>query len=371
MLRRPLGATGIPAALFFFLLTFLINFTVLAFGVRRGIERLNRFATPILFVLGILLMLRVLTLPGISDGLGAMWNPDFSALTSPQVWLEASGQVFFTLSIAMGIILCYASYVRPGQDIILPSVTAIATNTFAEIILGGTIVVPLAVVLYGANVSEVARMGTFGLAFQTMPIVFGKLPLPDLLICLWFFMLFLAGITSCISIQQPLIAFCEDDLSWSRRRSILLVGLFSFLGSLVAVFGLAGGAVDELDFWGASFLLVVSGTLQAFLFAFVLGEEGWELLNEGAKRRLPRWIWWVMRWVTPFYLLVMLVAWTIHDGWRTIILQDIDSAASVTLLGYSVNHLAFLWGVRGFLLLILVLALLIIRHAWRKRGDRP
>lgn len=356
---------GIPAAIFFFGLTFVANFTVLASGVRKGIERLNKIAMPILLLMGIGLMIRVLTIPGIEKGLAYMWNPDFSALLNPRVWIEASGQVFFTLSIGIAVILCYASYVKRGQDLVLSSLTAGATNTFAEIILGGTIVIPLAVVLYGADISEVARMGTFGLGFQTMPVVFGKLPLSSFLQFIWFFMLFFAGMTSAISIQQPLISFCEDELQLKRRTAICSVAIFQLVGSLLAIFGLAAGAVDEMDFWGGSMLLIIGGTLQAFLFAFVLRDEGWKLMMEGSHLHIPAWVRFVMKWVTPFYLVAMLFAWLVTDGWAVIALSNVDSAATVTFLGSTWSQVGFIWFTRGFLVAAALFINGVVWYAWK------
>lgn len=369
LLKSSLGP--VPAALAFFVLTFVINYTVLASGVRKGIERLNRIAMPLLLIMGLGLMVRVLTLPGMSAGLAYMWNPDFSALYNPRVWIEASGQVFFTLSIGIGIILCYSSYLKRGQDLVLSSLTASATNTFAEVILGGTIVIPLAVVLYGADISAVAKMGTFGLGFQTMPMVFGKLPLASLLQFVWFLMLFLAGITSAISIMQPLVSFCEDDLRLSRSRSILAVGLFTLAGSLLAVFGLAAGAVDEMDFWGGSLLLVVVGTVQAFLFAHLLRDEGWKLMLEGSHLRVPLWMRFTMKWITPFYLLAMLVAWVFTDGWAVITLRNVEAGATVTFLGMTCNQVGFIWATRAFLVAVVLFINGVVWYAWKSgRANR-
>lgn len=361
---------GMPAALFFFGLTYLLNFGVLASGVRKGIERLNKIAMPLLFLMGLALLFRVLTIPGIDEGLAYMWNPDFSALLNPRVWIEASGQVFFTLSIGIAVILCYASYVKRNQDLVLSSLTANATNTFAEIIIGGTIVVPLAIVLYGSTVSEVAKMGTFGLAFQTIPIVFGKLPFSEQLQSIWFLMLFFAGMTSAISIQQPLISFCEDELQIRRRYAIIAVALFLLTGSLFAIFGLAAGAVDEMDFWGGSLLLIVGGTLQAFLFAYVLRDRGWALLLEGAQVRIPKWIRFVMKWITPWYLVIMLTAWLATDGWKVIALSQVDPDATVEFLGSTWLQTHFIWFTRGFMVSAALFINLVIWYAWRFRASK-
>ena len=356
---------GVPAAAVFFAITYAVNFTVLASGVRKGIERVSRFAMPLLVLMALVLMGRVLTLPNVEQGLAYMWNPDLSALTNPRVWIEASGQVFFTLSIGIAVILCYASYIKRGQDLVLSSLTASATNTFAEVILGGTIVIPLAVLLYGSDIAEVAKMGTFGLGFQTMPMVFGKLPLANLLQFIWFFMLFLAGITSAISIQQPLITFCQDELKMRRRTAVLSVGVFLLVGSLFAVLGLAAGAVDEMDFWGGSLFLIVGGGLQAFLFAYVLREEGWKLMLEGSQLRVPRWMRWVMKWVSPWYIVVMLVAWLATDGMDVITLAHVAPESMVTFLGISFKQTTFIWLTRGFLVGIAVFINGVVWYAWK------
>ena len=145
---------------------------------------------PILLIMGIILVVRVLTISDIGKGLAFVWNPNLSEILNPAVWLAASGQVFFTMSLGMGIVFCYASYLKPKEDLVLSSLTAGATNGFAEIILGGTIVIPMAVLIAGNNIEECAKLGTFGLGFQTMPYVFGTLPLGGFLQTVWFAMLF-------------------------------------------------------------------------------------------------------------------------------------------------------------------------------------
>src|SRR5690554_5009208 len=93
---------SIPSALFFFVITFFVNFAVIWFGIRRGIEAAGKIVMPLIVVLGLILLVRVLLTPGIGRGLAFMWNPDFKTLADPRVWLEASGQIFFTLSVGIG-----------------------------------------------------------------------------------------------------------------------------------------------------------------------------------------------------------------------------------------------------------------------------
>ena len=378
MLKTCVGP--VPVAILFFLITFACNMVVLAFGVRKGIERVNKICMPILLILGIILVVRVLTLPDIGKGLAFMWNPNFSELANPKVWMAAAGQVFFTMSLGMGIIWCYASYLKPKEDLVLSSLTASATNGFAEIIIGGTVVIPIAVIIAGANIEECAKLGTFGLGFQTMPYVFGTLPLGGVLQTVWFALLFFAGITSAISIIQPLISFCEDDLKFSRRKSVTTISTITFIGGLTAIFGLAAGTVDELDFWGGTFLLVVFGAIQALVFSFILGRqkvktddgtednEAFALMNEGSQLKLPRFFRPIIQYVCPAYLIILLVSFTLTDGLPLITLSNIPADAKVTFLGSEFSQLYFTWGFRGFMLLLVVLLNIAIAYAWRKGG---
>ncbi len=372
-LNEKIGA--LPAAIIFFAITFVCNMALISLGVRKGIERVNKIFMPLLVIMGIALVIRVLTLPGITKGLAFMWNPDFSALANPQVWLAAAGQVFFTMSLGMGIILCYASYTKRNEDLVLSSLSAGATNGFAEIILGGTIVIPLAVIVIGANIDECAKLGTFGLAFQSMPLVFGKIPFGSAFMSLWFLMLFIAGVTSAISIIQPLISFCEDDLKLSRKGAVTTVGIISFIGGIIAIAGLAAGAVDELDFWGGSFLLVLLGTIQAIVFSLILGRkksenvpgesEAFALLNEGSSIKLPRFFRVVIQYICPIALVALLVSWIFHDGMNILLLRHIADDAIVQFFGISLSQKVFIQGFRLFLVLTTVLVNVAIWYAWK------
>ncbi len=359
----------VPAALVFFGITYILNFIIIGFGIRRGIEQINKIALPMICFLGIVLFIRVLTIPGIDRGLGFMWNPDYSALLKPKVWLEASGQIFFTLSIGIGTILTYASYVKKDQDVALSSLSSCATNGFVEIILGGTIIIPLAIVLFGANnVEQVAKVGTFGLGFNTMPVLFGKMPLGSLLQVIWFILLFFAGITSSISIIQPAVSFFEDEVGWKHHKSVLAVAAVSLVACLIAIFGLSAGAVDELDFWGGTFSLVVFGTIEAILFAWVIGiDKGWEELNRGSHIKLPILFKFVMKYITPIYLLIILSAWFITDGWGFITFKGVNSSETVDFFSFTIKKIVFVSGFRFFLLGLLITINAFIFLIWKKR----
>ncbi|MCH8243870.1 MAG: sodium:calcium symporter, partial [Planctomycetes bacterium] len=121
---------------------FLLNFSIVYRGISKGIERFCLFAMPLLIVCALIVLVRVLTLTEevdgrtINHGLGFMWNPDWTVLRNPEVWLRAAGQIFFTLSVGFGLILCYSSYLRKNDDVVLTSLSASSTNEFCEVILG-------------------------------------------------------------------------------------------------------------------------------------------------------------------------------------------------------------------------------------------
>src|SRR3989344_2549728 len=122
----------------------------------------------------------------------------------------------------MGAILTYASYLKRGDDVVLSGLTAASTNELAEVVLGGSIVIPAAFVFFGAaGATEAAHSGAFNLGFVTMPLIFGQIPLGAVFALLWFVLLFLAGITSSVSLAEPAVAFISDEFDLDRKRAVL------------------------------------------------------------------------------------------------------------------------------------------------------
>ncbi|MCX5749542.1 MAG: sodium-dependent transporter [Candidatus Saganbacteria bacterium] len=361
---------GIKDAYIFFLMTFAINMWIIYRGVSKGIELLCKIAMPALFIAAIVIVVRVLTLgaPDMShpelnviNGLGYLWNPDFSALLNAKTWLAAAGQIFFTLSVGIGVILTYASYLKRGDDVALSGLSAAATNEFAEVILGGSIVIPLAFMFFGpAGVKDIASSGAYNLGFVTMPLIFSKISLGAFFAFLWFSLLFLAGITSSVSLIEPAVAFVKDDFGFDRKKAALIVSVTSFLLCQPAIFFLGNGVVDELDFWGGTFCLVLFGTIEAVLFAWVFGiDKAWDEIHHGAQLQIPKIYKWIIKYVTPLFLIAILTSWLFQQGISVMTMKDISPA----------NVPYVLWTRAGLVALFIGLALL-VRTAWKKRGNR-
>lgn len=359
------GSSIVPAYIFF-VITFGINFGIIYFGVSRGIERVSKIAMPCLAILGIVLAVRVLTLGtpdpahpewNVKQGLGFIWNPNFAALKDPNVWLAAAGQIFFTLSLGIGAVLTYASYLKPKDDVVLSGLSASSANEFMEVIIGSSVVIVAAVTFFGnQGAVEVAKSGAFNLSFVTMPLIFTKLFAGSFFSLAWFLLLFFAGLTSSISLLQPSISFLEDEFKFTRRRAVLALAALCFLMAQFSVFGLKYGLVDEMDFWGGTFLLVLFGFIEVVFFAWIFGiDNGWRELHQGAHIQVPVIFKFIIKYVTPLYVGIILVAWLYKNFLPTLLLQKEEYANNL-------NHIIIL---RIILLLIFIGLLFLIHYAWR------
>jgi len=326
--------SGIGSAYIFFVITFAMNIAVVYYGIKGGIEKLCNWAMPVLLICGILIAVRVLTLgtPDIArpdwnlkNGLGFLWNPDFKALKNAKVWMAAAGQIFFTLSVGIGVILTYASYLKKNDDVVLSGLTAASTNEFAEVILGGSIVIPAAYVFFGPQqITSIANSGSFNLGFVTMPLIFEKIPLGAFFATLWFLLLFLAGITSSVSLAQPAVAFLEDEFDLSRKESVSIFSVVCFVLCQPAIFFLANGVVDELDFWGGTFCLVLFGTIEAILFSWVFGiDKAWSEMHTGADINIPKFYKFIIKYITPLFLIAILGSWFVQQGIPVISMRNV------------------------------------------------
>ena len=363
--------SGVGPAYLFFLITFMANIAVIYCGIKGGIEKLCKIAMPLLFICGIVVAVRVLTLgapdpakPGwnIVNGLGFLWNPDFSALKSSKVWLAAAGQIFFTLSVGIGVILTYASYLSKGDDVVLSGLSAVSTNELAEVVLGGSIVIPAAFVFFGpVGIEAIAKGGAFNLGFVTMPLIFQKVLFGAFFGCIWFLLLFLAGITSSVSLAQPAVAFLEDEFNITRKRAVAIFGAVTFILCQPAIFFLGRGVVNELDFWGGTFCLVLFATVEVILFAWVFGmENAWREIHHGADMNVPKIYKFIIKYVTPLFLLAILGFWLWQEGIPTIMMKGVAGADK-----------PFAMGTRVFLIAIFAVLAILVKIAWaRKRKGR-
>lgn len=199
---------------------------VLALGVQKGIAGSSAVFMPLLVVMFVVLVIVALTLPGASAGLDALFTPDWGALTNPTVWVAAYGQIFFSLSVAFGIMLTYSSYLKKDEDLTAPGLLVGFSNSSFEILAGIGVFAALGFMAgtTGQAIDEVAG-GGIGLAFIAFPAIINQAPLGALIGVLFFGSLVFAGFASMISIIEVIVAAVQDKLGMGRVPAVMAVGV--------------------------------------------------------------------------------------------------------------------------------------------------
>ncbi|WP_442951693.1 sodium-dependent transporter [Paenibacillus sp. GYB003] len=208
---------------------------VLARGVSGGIEAFNKILIPGFFLILVVLMIRSLTLPGAGEGVTFFLRPDFGKLNAESA-LVALGHAFFSMSLGMGCMLTYGSYVDPRQSLGGASL-AIGAGDLLYAFIAGLVIFPT-VFSFGLEPGE-----GVGLAFMALPAAFAKMPFGFLFGGLFFLLLAIAALTSAISILEVPIAYAMTRWSWSRKRAALIVSVFCFLVGVPSALSV-GGVLD-------------------------------------------------------------------------------------------------------------------------------
>ena len=265
-----------------------LRLSIIGFGGESSVEslhsRFDTFATsdispvictlllmPMLFVLLAIFCINSLTLPGASDGLSFLFNPDFSKVT-PSVMIGAMGQAFFSLSLGLGCLITYSSYFKKDTPLLKTAGIMASLDTLVAI-LAGVIIFP-AVFTFGMEPAAGPR-----LVFEILPSVFNHLPGSAIWSTLFFFLLFLASLSSTISMSEISIAYLVDELSMSRRKATTIVIVTAMiLGSLCALsFGsLSGITIFNLTFFNlfdyvsSNILLPLGGMFISIFVGYIL-----------------------------------------------------------------------------------------------------
>lgn len=297
---------------FYQLMFLLLTALVITFGVQKGIEKVSKILMPVLFALLLLMCVRSLTLPGAKEGLGFLFHPDFSMLTGAGV-LGALGQSFFSLSLGMGAMVTYGSYIRKEDSLFKTSVW-ISVCDLMVAVLAGVVIFP-AVFSFGMDPA-----GGPQLVYVVLPNVFNSMPMGGLFAAVFFVLLGIAALTSTISLQEIIVAFTVEELHWSRRKSsIISMLVIFFIGMFCALsFGPLKEATlfdrtifDLFDLITASYLMPI-GALAMTIFL------GWfypkvdvkdEITNGGTlKGSLFELYYFILRYVAPIALIVIIVS---------------------------------------------------------------
>lgn len=358
------------------LVSVVLNLWIVYRGISQGVERFCRWSIPVLLVISIILLLRVLTIGtpdpmyperNVEEGLGYMWNPNkvlleeridnagggeewqvismapinrpdamdalkkqveesdgqlrltemtlWQGLKNIELWLAAAGQVFLSLSVGVGLILTYASYLRKKDDVALSALTAVAANETCEVTIAGMMTIPAAVAFFG--VAGAAGQGTFALGFMTLPQVFAKMHMGGLFGFLFFLLLFAAAVTSSISMMQVGLSFFEEFMGIGRRLAVVVLGFFTCCGAAIVVWFSEGLiALDCFDFWIGTMCFFLSAMVVMLLFAWKLNiKRGIVDLNKNSQIRIPKIYIWCMKYLTPTALVALFLGWLVQNIW--------------------------------------------------------
>jgi SNF family Na+-dependent transporter len=366
----------------FWIFCLVLNTWILSKGLSGGVEKVAKIGMPLLILFGILLAIKGVTLKAGEEGalfdgtvgLNFLWTPNYDSIWSPKVWLAAAGQIFFTLSVGMGSIQCYASYVKSKDDIALNSMSAGWMNEFVEVVLGSSILIPIAIGYLGIDkVVELTQSGGLGLGFRTLPYLFQQWG--DVLAAgagvAWFGLLFFAGITSSLAMGTPCMGFLMDEFGWKRERSAWAFGLAILILGLPTVLFFNQGVFDEYDYWAGTVSLVVFALAEIILFAWVFGmDKGWKEINMGADIKVPKVFRFIIQFVTPLMLGWVFIA-SLPDIWSKITNADIKAkiaaSSNATEIAELTTQMNYLNGSRLLLIGIFVGVSYLVYVAYKKR----
>ncbi len=296
-----------------------ITVAIVALGVKSGIEKFSKICLPVLFALVVLIAVYSLTLPGAHNGVSYLFKPDFSKVTFGTC-LDALGQSFYSLSLGMGIVITYSSYVSKKENLMVSGAgTAVSDMLFA--ILAGVAIMPA---VFAAGIEPGSGPG---LIFDTLPYIFAQMGLEmpwisSIAAILFFLTILFAALTSSISLIEVGVAYLTEERGFKRGWAcvflFVITGVLGGLCSLsfgpladVKIFGM--GFFDLFDTLASNVLLTVGGLLVVLFVGWKMPKADVfdELTNGGTKRRNVRlfnFFYFLIRYVAPVGVAVLIIA---------------------------------------------------------------
>ncbi|MDO4496601.1 MAG: sodium-dependent transporter [Bacteroidales bacterium] len=289
-----------------------INAGILLGGVQKGIERASNIMMPVLAVILLLLVINSCFQPGFSEGMSYLFVPDWSKVTG-QVWIDALGQAFFSLSCAMGILIAYGSYLGDNTKVGKTACTVAGLDTIIAIMAG--IVIFPACFSFGIEPEQGSS-----LVFVTLPRVFLQMPGGYILGVLFFLLITLAGITSCMSIFEVPVSYLQEEWKMSRKTAVLCSSIWAL--GLGVVCSLSLGLLGDVTLWGDNifdFLDHLTSRYMMPICALLISLfVGWWLDKEIIQDTITNWqndsgwylrpLLWIMRVFAPICIFIIFLS---------------------------------------------------------------
>ena len=310
-----IGQTASPMFMFFIFIS--LTIIVVAFGVEKGVERVSKLMMPVLILITIGIAIFVITIPGAGEGIKYYLLPDFSKF-SFKTLCAAMGQLFYSLSIAMGIMVAYGSYVKDDIDL-NKSVTNIEIFDTLIAVLSGMMIVPAVYIFSG---EEGLATGGAGLMFKTLPMVFDAMPMGNIIGGAFFVLVFLAALTSSISLTEAIVSMFMDKFKLTRIKAVIIIyGITLVLGIPSA---LGYGIWSHITVLGMDFLsffdYISNSVMMPILAMGTCLLAGWfmdlkdieaEITKNGEVFKRRSIFRMMIKYVAPVFLVIILVFYTL------------------------------------------------------------
>lgn len=308
-----------PQSIVFMLIFMALTYLTVAIGVNKGIEKANLVMMPLLIVMAAAVAIYALSMPGAMDGLAFYLLPDLSAI-SPELIISALGQTFFTLSLAMGIMVTYGSYLDKSTKL-TSSVVQIAGTTFGVSLLAGMMIIPATFAALGSGQAVAENSGP-SLMFIILPQVFQNMgPAASVIGCVFFILVLFAALTSSISLVETCTSIIQDATGCFRRRALIYTIIFTTVMGIIVNLGYSSLAfiqplgegssvLDLLDFISNSVMMPIAALMTCIWVGWIVKPK--VIIDEvkvsakfGAEKAWTVFI----KYIAPVVLVVILVAY--------------------------------------------------------------
>ena len=351
------GPFDLAAGISKYMLSFVIivwfgNWVIVKNGISGGIEKCSKIFTPILMIMMVLFMINSIRLDGSILGLNTLFTPDFTKIANPNIWVSAYAQVFFSTTLAVGVMIAYGSYIPDDWDIVNSSFMTVFSNASFDIIAGITVFSTLGHLVTKMGVDFDSFGSGAGVAFIAFPIAISTITsnavLQGLIGFLFFFCLFIAGLSSSISMLESFGASVMDKFNIERKKLVSIISIVGFLGS--ACFATYAGfnyILDIVDAHVGNYIIATSGLLETILVARLYGlEKIRQEANEYSDFKIGKLFNFLLKFVTPTILGI------------TVISNLITGFTSMTMA-----KIVFGWGTIG---LMIITATIFYNKKWEK-----
>lgn len=306
--------SGVKSPIIWFVLFVILTAVVVIFGVEKGIENVSKFLMPVLVVLTIGISIYVMTMDGAMEGLKYYIMPDMSNF-SVKTLLAAMGQLFYSMSLAMGIMITYGSYMKKTTNL-ESSVRQIEIFDTGIAFFAGLMIVPAVFTFSGGDQSALSAGP--GLMFITLPKVFASMPMGGFIGTVFFVLVFFAALTSAISLMETIVSIFMDKFKWTRKFTCILVTAYVLLMGIPSSLGfgiwdfiqpLGMSILDFMDFISNSVLMPIVALFTCIFVGFVIKPK--TIIEEAsigsAKFKSKRLFTIMIRWIAPIFLIAILI----------------------------------------------------------------